>query len=218
MTNQEKAKIIAEARSSQIDTEPVFLKTTGDSKYDNPEIREYIVRKNNEGWSITQITEGLKERGYDKITPQKVGELKKLVIARATVQSNTVSEQFEEFQDLLRETYKDAIGALGEYVKAVRVLQHEFNNIRDDEGNLDVVKAKMAIFKTIPQAVSLMKEIRGFLEFNTEMVNQVKTTTQEGVIYSTEQIMEQMNQYWPMFLKDAEKRGDIEIINRTILN
>jgi hypothetical protein len=203
--------------TTEIDTEPVILKLTSDSKYDKPEVREYIVRKNNEGWNNTQIADGLRERGYDKITPQTVSELRKLVIARATVQSNTVSEQFEEYQVMLKDTFGESIKALGEYVKAIRVLQEEFDKVRTEDGDLDVVKAKMAIFKTIPQAVGLMREIRSYMEFATEMVNEVKTTTKEGVIYSTEQIMSQVNDYWPMYLRDAEKRGDIKILNKNIL-
>jgi hypothetical protein len=201
----------------ETETETVILKNTSDSKYDNPEVREYIVRKNNDGWTIQQIVDGLKERGYDKITPNTVSELKKMVIARATVQSNTVSEQFEEYQTILKETFGQSIQALGEYVKAIRTLQKEFDNVRTEEGDLDVVKAKMAIFKTIPQAVSLMSEIRKYMEFATDMVNKVETTTKEGVIYSTEQIMKQVNDYWPIFLRDAERKGDIKIINRNII-
>ena len=185
------------------------------SKYDTPEIISYVVEKKNEGMSFAQITENLKQRGYESISPNKVSELHKRATARSVVYHNTASEEFEDYSGALKECYGEAIKILGEYVRNFRDINDRLKKLNAD-GDMDILKMKMEIAQQVPQAVKILKEIREFTKFQADLQDKM-ITEQKKEVWSETQMMDYVTKYLPTLLKEYERENKIKILDRSVL-
>jgi hypothetical protein len=188
------------------DYEPIQIDETKPnkySKYDNPEVIQFVIEKKNDGLSWVGISNLLKERGYENIKPDKVKEIYNVTLAKAITVGNVARKNFDEFTDLLLENYGDAIHLLSDYVKKLRALVKQLDD-RVEEGDDDaLLQSRLNVIKTIPIMTALVREIRSFMEFQAEQIKEIKITQAEKVVYSTSEISNQAEEFAKTYLKEA---------------
>lgn len=195
------------------ETEPVVLKedmshVKSDSNV--PEVREYIAEMRNNNLTFVEISDGLKTRGFN-VDPNTISKMYKEIIAKSIVTHNTAKEEYDDFSEALRETYKEAIGLLGEYVRNLRAINKKFSEVQTDDGDVDTLQAKLMVAKTIPLAVGLLKEIREYNKFQADLADTI-THMKEGKLEITNN-MEEQRKWFPLLCKEAEKIGAIKILD-----
>lgn len=203
-------------REEQIfDNEPVIINETKgiNSKYDNPEVISFIIEKKNEGNTFSTIKDLLKKRGYDKIEASMISNLYKLGLARSVTYHNTAQKEFTDFSGELKKSYQESIELLGIMVRTLRGLVEQIK-----ESDPDSITGKSLIIKVIPQAVQIMKEIREHVKLQTDLQDQIVTTAQEEVKLTTSDIVEKVNEYLPIMLKDKLKDLETKYGNTIPLN
>lgn len=188
------------------DYEPIQIDETKPnkySKYDNPEVIQFVIEKKNDGLSWVGISNLLKERGYENIKPDKIKEIYNVTLAKAITVGNVARKNFDEFTDLLLENYGDAIHLLSDYVKKLRALVKQLDD-RVEEGDDDsLLQSRLNVIKTIPIMTALVREIRSFMEFQAEQIKEIKITQAEKVVYSTSEISNQAEEFAKTYLKEA---------------
>jgi hypothetical protein len=180
----------------------VITKDRSGSKYDVPEVRQYIRIKRDDGLSWSQIADGLKERGFDKISPTVCMNLYTTMIARSTVTHNAAKEVFDDFTEELKLSYGEAIKIIGEYIRTMRDIIEEMKKIKNEDGDIDLLKAKMAIAKTIPTGVSILKEIREFVRFQAELQDKKVTEGTKQIEMTASETMDFLNKYQQDIIKE----------------
>ncbi len=209
---------MVEEINSKVDKVLLRASPTGKiSKYETPEVISYIVDKRNEGETFKTITNGLKQRGFEEITTSTVSGIHKKATARSIIYHNSAKEAFEDYTGELKNTYSEAIKLLGEYVSKLREVKKELDNSAEEmEDGVETVKAKLRILQTIPLATSLMKEIREYMKFEMDLQDKI-ITEQKKEVWNESQMVDYVMKYMPKLLKQYEKDGKINIIDKTIL-
>jgi hypothetical protein len=199
---KEEAKILQEVE--------ITGKTIGEtgSKYDTPEITAYILDGKTKGKSFSEITQGLKDRGFDKIAPQTVSDLYARAIAKATVVHNQASDDFEEYQEIIKQQYGESINLMGEYVKLLRNLLKDMKERYANSEDEDKLSARGELVKSIPYATNIMKEIREYAKLQMELGDKVYLERSKEV-WNEGEIMDYVNKY----LKTLEKNGQVRILD-----
>ena len=177
-------------------------------KHEEPWILEYVVEERNKKKTWEEIAGGLKERGQVTITPQICSTLHKKALARTLTTSTTAKEDFIEFTEQLREIYGDAIKLMGEYVRALRTINEELGKIAvvDEDGKVNVLQTQMAIGKQIPLATGLMKEVREYVKNQIALYDVVQETKEKDVVWSENQMLNYIEQYLPIMIKEKLKK------------
>lgn len=131
--------------------EPLVISKESGSKYDIPEIRQYIKIRKEQGYNFTEIAEGLKkERGFENISPNICSNLYMKMTSKSIVTHNTANEVVEDMTEHIKAMYLDALQLTGRLLKSYRKVVEE----TEDE-NL-----RREIHKLIPTGGQLMKSIR----------------------------------------------------------
>jgi gas vesicle protein len=177
----------------EINQEPLVISKQSGSKYDIPEVRQYIKIKRDDGLTWQQIAEGLKERGFDKIGPTVCMNLYTTMIARSTVTHNTAKEVFDDHTDAIKESYDQAISVIGTLVKRLRKIVEE---IPDEE-----TSDKLMVLKAIPFAVSIMKEIREGVEFQASLQDKITKEGTKQIEMTAAETMDFLNKYQDEVIK-----------------
>jgi hypothetical protein len=177
----------------EINQEPLVISKQSGNKYDIPEVRQYIKIKRDDGLTWQQIAEGLKERGFDKISPTVCMNLYTTMIARSTVTHNTAKEVFDDHTDAIKESYDQAISVIGTLVKRLRKIVEEIPE--------DNTQDKMMVLKAIPYAVSIMKEIREGVEFQASLQDKVTKEGTKQIEMTAAETMDFLNKYQDEVIK-----------------
>jgi intein-encoded DNA endonuclease-like protein len=172
----------------------VITKAASGNKYDIPEVRQYIKIKRDDGLSWSQIAEGLKDRGFDKISPTVCMNLYTTMIARSTVTHNTAKEVFDDHTDAIKESYDQAISVIGTLVRRLRKIVEEIPE--DDTSD------KLMVLKTIPFAVSIMKEIREGVEFQASLQDKITKEGTKQIEMTAAETMDFLNKYQDEVIKE----------------
>lgn len=174
--------------------EPVIITKDSGNKYDRPDVRKYIQVKKADGWNWAEIADGLKERGYDKISGAICSNIYTKMTARAVVHSTEGKELMEDLTDEIKKSYQDAIQILGQLVKNLRVAV--------EEANPEDVDNKMEILKVIPYATNLMKSIRENMALQLSLQDTIIKEGEKQLYSTPSETMEIINKYGREIIKE----------------
>lgn len=204
-----------EVTEIEIQNEPVILKSNPDklrTKYDQPEIIEYVVEKRNQDWTWEKIAGGLKERGFDNITTHECSKLYKVALARSVTVHNTANEIFTDFSDELNLMNAKGLKVLRRLIEGLESIA----DLLDASDDLTVLQKQLKFVQLAPQiklALSEIREqIRDFKEGQDKIIK-----TQESMVWSEEKMVSYWNDYQPVMLKELEKQGKIKILDKTLI-
>ena len=174
--------------------EPVIITKDSGNKYDRPDVRKYIQVKKADGWNWAEIADGLKERGYDKISGAICSNIYTKMTAKAVVHSTEGKELMEDLTDEVKKSYQDAIQILGQLVKNLRVAV--------EEANPEDVDNKMEILKVIPYATNLMKSIRENMALQLSLQDTIIKEGEKQLYSTPSETMEIINKYGREIIKE----------------
>lgn len=177
------------------------------SKYEDPDVINYIVTCRTHGKNITEITEGLKERGYPNIAPQTVSELFKMAVAKTTLVHNTANEKFQDFSNQLDEMYSKAIKVLNNLINVLDKIYEEY-----EASDMETMQKYLMFIKLTPQIKLTTDQIFRLINDYKEQQDKI-IQTRELNAYSIEDMMK----YDSEKLRLLEKNGDIKIINKNLI-
>jgi hypothetical protein len=80
---------------------------------------------------------------------------------------------------------------------------------KDEDGQMDLLRVKMSVAKTIPLSVGVMRELREYLKFQVELQDTIIKTQEKDVVWNESQMIQYMNDYLP----SLEKSGKIKILD-----
>ena len=186
--------------------EPVIITKDSGNKYDRPDVRKYIQVKKADGWNWAEIADGLKERGYDKISGAICSNIYTKMTAKAVVHSTEGKELMEDLTDEVKKSYQDAIQILGQLVKNLRVAV--------EEANPEDVDNKMEILKVIPYATNLMKSIRENMALQLSLQDTIIKEGEKQLYSTPAETMETINKYSGEIIKENAKLIAQRIVKR----
>lgn len=186
--------------------EPVIITKDSGNKYDRPDVRKYIQVKKADGWNWAEIADGLKERGYDKISGAICSNIYTKMTAKAVVHSTEGKELMEDLTDEVKKSYQDAIQILGQLVKNLRVAV--------EEANPEDVDNKMEILKVIPYATNLMKSIRENMALQLSLQDTIIKEGEKQLYSTPSETMETINKYGREIIKENAKLIAQRIVKR----
>lgn len=182
-------------------TEPIII---GEGSKENPEIYEIIVEKRNDGATWEEVSKALELRGFGKIAPQKLSSLHKVATARAIVTHNTAQEVFNDYTDIITETYGEGISLIKDLLGNLREINKLLKE-KCDQGDMDTLQLKQMVIENIPQAAKILDQLLKFTKFQAELQDQVTKTAGKEVIWNESQMLESINQYLPVFIGEKVK-------------
>jgi predicted double-glycine peptidase len=194
---------------SETDQEPIVINNKlTKSKYETPEVTNYIIENRNKGVTFEDIAKGLRERGFETINPSTVQKLHLKLIAKSVTVHNTAKEVFDNHTDTLNKMYGESLKLMGIYVKKLREIIETLENAEDP----DSLEVKGNIIRTIPVAVQVMREIRSSVETQMELQDKITKTSEKEVVWNEGQMLEYVNDY----LKVLEQNGQIKILDNNL--
>lgn len=191
-------------------SEPVVFSESG-GKYENPEVFSIIVEGRNENKTFSEIADILRARGYDSISPGKVSELHAKAIAKSTLIHNTAQEKFQDFSAELEKMYSNAVKVLSRHIDILDKIYDEF-----ETSDMETMQKYLMYIKLAPQIKMTADTILNYLKEYKDQQDKI-ITSKESMIWNEGQILEKVNQYMPILLKDMEKSGKIKIIDATVI-
>lgn len=198
----------------EVENEPVILKSNPSklrTKYDQPEIIEYVVEKRNKDWTWEKIADGLKERGFDNITSVECSKLYKVAIARSVTVHNTSQEMFTDFSEELNFMNAKGLKVLRRLIEGLESIA----DLLDASDELSVLQKQLKFVQLAPQIKMALSEIREQIRDFKEGQDKI-IQTQESMVWSEDKMIQYWNDYQPTMLKELEKQGKIKILDKTI--
>jgi hypothetical protein len=198
------------------DNEPIILRNDSigrsKSKYDDPEIYEYLVEKRNDGWTFEKICEGLKERGYDKIDPNTVSKLYTKAVAKSITLHHTANERFTDMSEELDQMNAQAM-------RALRKLLDYINNIGDEleeTQDLSTLQKQLKFVQLAPQIKMALSELRETIKDYYNHQDKV-IKEKESQSMTLQEMINNLSTYMVPVLKEWEKQKKIEILDRNLI-
>lgn len=177
------------------------------SKYDDPDVITYIVDGRTKGKTFSDITEGLRERGFPNIQQNKVSELYYKAVAKVNHYHNSAADKFTDFSEQLNIMNEKRMRIINDLLDVVQRLNKELNEAED----LNLLEKTMKHIRLYPQIISILSEFNRVFDSYIAYQDRVEKA-QEASVWNESDMIGYIDKY----LKTLEKNGQIKILDNTL--
>jgi len=203
-------QILKKKKKKKIITCPEDIPETGvvssfaNEEYQNPELREEILKLRNKGYSFESIKDEINNKYELDISESTIRTIYEKELAKALTIDKLSNKNFDTYR-------KAMVARYDRIVKIADFLLEAIEEVRDrfESSDMDKVDKYIAFIKMTPNITRALDQVLSQLEFLRKEDERIKIE-QKNIIYSPIQI----NQYLQDSLGDLIRDGYIKVLRK----